>query len=126
MAEIIYRVQDKDGRGPWKPGFSQTWVEVRADHDNLQPWYLQFGRVDRFAIAGMYIGCGCRSTEQLRRWFSQSEFEKLKQHGYRAVKLKVGRILAANDIQCVFERAKPLQKDAEPFELYAHNAGNQR
>lgn len=121
MAETVYRVQDKDGRGPWKPGFSQMWIEERADHDNLPPWFLQFGRVERFAIAGMYVGCGCRTVEQLKRWFLPSEFETLKRHGYRAVKLKVGRILAASDIQCVFECAKPLQKIAEPFELYAHN-----
>lgn len=28
----IYRVQDADGRGPFKPGFSRKWVIDRDDH----------------------------------------------------------------------------------------------
>ena len=35
----VYRVQDADGRGPFKPGFSHQWVEERADHENLLPWF---------------------------------------------------------------------------------------
>jgi len=47
MQELfVYRVQDKEGRGPWRPGFSQIWVETRLDHMFLPPWYVEFGRVD--------------------------------------------------------------------------------
>lgn len=67
----------------------------------------------------MHMGCGCRTLEQLRRWFSPSEYAKLVGYGYRAVKMQAGRILAESEIQCVFERAKPLREDIEPVELYS-------
>lgn len=118
----IYRIQDADGRGPWKPGFSRFWVEDRADHDLLIPWYREFGRVDGNAIVGMAVGCGCRTPEQLRRWFIPTEYSRLVAYGYRAVQMDVGRILAESSIQCVFERAKRLNHDVQEFNLYAVEA----
>ena len=114
----IYRVQDKDGRGPWKPGFSHRWVENRDDHATLLPWYIEFGLVHRKAIVGMAIGSGCLTIEQLRRWFTPSEYATLVGFGYQAVKMEAGRILASSDIQCVFERVKPLREDVESLDLY--------
>ena len=115
----VFRVQDRSGRGPWKPGFSHLWVEDRDDHDRLRPWYEEFGWVQRNAIAGMYVGCGCRHVDQLRRWFTRGEYEKLLAYGYTAVELSVGRILGESDIQVVFERARPLREAARAFNLYA-------
>ena len=116
--EAVYRIQDKDGRGPWKPGFSRRWVEDRPDHDNLPPWYVEFGPVHHRVLYGEEMGSGCKTLEQLRRWFTPSEYKTLKMHGYRAVRLEVGRILAESGIQCVFGRAKPLREDAVEIELY--------
>lgn len=118
----IFRVQDKEGRGPWRPGFSHKWVEDRDDHDNLVPWLHEFGRVDGTAIYGMAIGCGCLTLDQLRRWFTESEYRTLQRYGYHAVKMQVGRVLAASELQCVFERAKPLRCDVERVELYSPNS----
>ncbi len=119
MSEIVYRVQDLDGRGPWKPGFSRRWVEDRPDHDALLPWPLEFGTgiLDRL-LTGEAAGCGCRTLEQLRRWFTASEYKKLLGYGYRAVQMEVGRILAESEIQCLFGRAKPLREDVSSVELY--------
>ena len=114
----IFRVQDKDGRGPWKPGFSQTWVEDRPDHDNLPPWTVEFGRIDRQFIVGPAYGSGCLTLEQLQRWFTESEYKKLLACGYRAVKMEVDRVLAESDIQCVFRRYEPLKNDVTEIDLY--------
>lgn len=114
---IVYRVQDKNGRGPWKPGFSHKWVEVRPDHDNLLPWYVEFGRVDRHAVIGMAIGSACVSLDQLRRWFTPSEYAKLRKLGYEAVQMEAC-VLAKSQVQCFIQRAKPFQKDVEPVNLY--------
>lgn len=120
---VVFRVQDRAGRGPWKPGFSSRWVEDREDHDNLAPWPYELGDAPlRDHISGMAMGCGCLSLEQLRRWFTPSEYRTLQKHGYRAVKMTVGRVLASSEIQCVFERVKPLREDVEPVELYPQNA----
>jgi len=82
---------------------------------------MQFGNVLRRSIVGMSLGCGCRTLEQLRRWFTPTEYATLRRFGYCAVKMEAGRILAESDIQCVFERAKPLREGVEPVELYPPN-----
>ena len=114
---IVFRVQDKDGRGPWKPGFSHKWVEDRKDHDNLVPWYVEFGRVDLQGIAGMTMGSACTSLEQLRRWFFPSEYKKLLSLGYQAVQLEAS-VLAESEVQCFVQRAKPFNIKSYPVALY--------
>lgn len=116
--EFVFRIQDTDGRGPWKPGFSHRWVEDRPDHENLKPWYVEFGRVDRLMIAGEHGGSGCETLKQLGRWFTHDEYRKLKKLGYKAVRLKVHRILAQSKIQLVFTKMEPLNENIETVELY--------
>lgn len=118
VTHTIYRIQDNDGRGPWKPGFSHKWVETRNDHDNLPPWYIEFGPVHLNAISGCAVGTGCMTIDQLRRWFTESEYKTLLSCGYKAVKMTVGRILASSSIQCVFERHIPLDEEFQEFPLY--------
>lgn len=114
----IYRVQDRDGRGPFRPGFSHKWVQDREDHDNLVPWFVQFPNIFSKSILGMHLGCGCKTISQLRRWFAQAEYDKLKLFGYTCVSLEVETILDESDIQCVFQRAKPMSDGATPADLY--------
>lgn len=113
----VYRVQDKDGRGPWKPGFSHRWVEDREDHNNLPPWFVEFGRIDSRGIYGMTMGSACMSAEQLRRWFTASEYATLRKFGYQAVKMDAC-VLAESEVQCFIQRAKPFNEDVEVVELY--------
>lgn len=116
--DVIYRVQDKEGRGPWRPGFSHKWVRPRPDHDNLPPWLFEFGRVDRQLLYGEHAGSGCMTLDQLRRWFTKKEYKTLLKYGYQAVSMEVNRILAQSEIQCVFGRAKPLNEDFTIMRLY--------
>lgn len=116
--DVIYRIQDSDGRGPWKPGFSHRWVEDRPDHDNLPPWIIEFWRIDRKLLVGECAGSGCRTIEQLRRWFSKSEYKTLLSYGYRAVRMEVNRILGESEIQLFFGRATPLNQDVIGIKLY--------
>lgn len=118
MAEVVYRVQDADGRGPFKPGFSKVWVQERKDHENLQPWFVEFGRVDQKVITGETAGSACKTLEQLRRWFTKKEYKQLQKYGYKAVKMEVNRIIAESDIQCFVGRAKPFSESVETVKLY--------
>ncbi len=117
----IYRVQDKDGRGPWKPGFSIKWVEDRTDHDNLKPYITEWPEFNIHAeiMPDEHCGCGCLTLEQLKRWFTETEYNRLRIMGYRAVKLKANRILRSSEKQCVFTRKRALRKGATEISLYA-------
>ena len=118
---IVYRMQDAEGRGPYRPGFSQYWVEDRSDHDNLLTWMQEFAR---YAIPSRgYFGCGCRTLEQLRRWFIESEYETLLRYGFQAVEMDVARVLYESEIQLIFQRARPLRIGVEVLDLYGANVG---
>jgi hypothetical protein len=119
--ETIYRVQDAEGRGPWRPGFSAKWVRYRPDHELLRPWIEQFGKGILPRIASpvpRHFGCGCRTLEQLRRWIAVDEYAILQHYGYQAVLLEVQAILGESDIQVVFERRWPLSVGGEVVDLY--------
>ena len=117
--EKIYRIQDKKGRGPFKPGFSHEWVEWREDHRNLLPFYDDFGYIaEERNHLGKVFGCGCRTKKQLKRWFTESEYKRLLDAGYHAVKMNVDKVIAESDIQLVFARKRKLKYGAKKIKLY--------
>jgi len=116
----VYRIQDDEGRGPWRPGFSVKWVERRPDHDNLKSWMEEFGTeytFTRFA-PDVHIGCACLTVEQLRRWFTASEYITLRGFGYRAVVMLADELLHSSDIQSVIVRSKPFTEGVQVIPLY--------
>lgn len=105
----IYRWQDKEGRGPYRPGLSLYWKE--ADHEQRNPaMHAEFG-VDIYAnlAAGQHYGCGFRSPEQMHRWFTADEQQRMRVLGYEFGSMQVDRIVAESDRQLVFARRRPLR-----------------
>lgn len=118
----VYRIQNAQGRGPFKPGLPNRWVRMRDDLANLHPWPMEFGlRILNFA-GRQPVGCGCQTIAQLQRWFIPREYRKLLRLGYRAVTLDECTIIAASEIQCVFFRSKPLTVGAVALALYTVDA----
>lgn len=114
MSEIIYRIQDKSGRGPYKPGFTHTWADKDRDESTRPPFFHEFGfDVVRKALVGQAIGCGFRSIKQLKAWFSANEMDRLYAVGYVIVKIDADAILGESDKQLVFARNKPLNEGAK-------------
>lgn len=116
IEETIYRIQDDDGRGPWKPGFSGKWTRLEPDM-SLQPWFFTMGPVHQEANIDEVVGCGCLKKSQLKRWISEEEYRKLLKFGYKAVELKA-RVLGEDKNQCVFARERPLNENVTVFDLY--------
>ncbi len=117
----IYRVQDAEGRGPWRPGFSQAWIEERPDAELDKLFAIQ----DEFPNLGSmlrrsdkHVGVGCKSLSQLRMWFTEKEYQNLLALGFECCALEVDRVVAESEIQCVFARSKPLNKNARKVRLY--------
>lgn len=119
---IIYRIQDTDGRGPWKPGFGDKWVINRNDHENLLPIMQEFDlRQLKFYIKmGFHVGCGCPSLSLLKRWIIAEEYVTLKSYGYRAVSLKVDHVIEESKTQLIFARSIPISLGAKEIPLYKH------
>jgi hypothetical protein len=118
---MIYRIQDKDGRGPFKPGFSDRWLcDKRSDDEYraLVPWTEEFDDLKLIHMPGIHYGCGCRSIEQLKRWFKPGEYKTLLGFGYQAVKIGVEAVLAESKIQLIFRRSRPLNENVKEIVLY--------
>ena len=116
---IVYRVEDHDGRGLWKPGFSHQWMDDRPPENPLPPpWFVEFAHVHWSVKPEMFYGCGCRTVDQLRLWFSRRELARLRFLGYGAVKMHVNRVLAESASQCLFERKKPLILGVQAVVIY--------
>jgi hypothetical protein len=115
----IYRMQDRSGRGPWKPGFSKMWVEDRTEEEFAALKAIQ-ELVDYATLSEPkgHRGCGCRTLAQLRRWFTPTEYARLLDWDYTCVQMEVDRVLFSNDVQVLFERRKPLRKDIRVVTLY--------
>lgn len=116
----VYRVQDREGRGPWRPGFSNQWVEDRSEDefDALLPIMFEFPDLQRRLRPGFHVGVGCTSLDKLRRWITASEWSTLRRFGYRCYAIVPDRIVAESETQCVFESAKPLRKIGKRVRLH--------
>lgn len=132
MSEVI-RIQDKYGRGPYKPGFSHKWSEYRCliAEPNKKPFMDEFPEVqgkiqDIFEKNGVSFGCAFRTLKQLDAWFTPAELEKLWQYGYALVTIDVDEILAESDNQLVFWCKRPLKEVAKPFALFNHPKDGER
>jgi len=106
----IFRVQDSEGRGPYRPGFSRFWTD--PDGPVVRPWWDELGiplaEAVRSLPVGMYSGCGFRSLELLNQWFTPIERERLQAHGFVVVRFKPDRIIAQTPTQVVFAQRAPL------------------
>ena len=118
MSETIYRVQDSEGREPWRPGFSKYWIDSDIGcREQLKPWPEEFGfGILRKALIGQSVGCGCRTLECLWKWFTRHEMDRLHTWGYHIVRMDVDRILAESPDQLVFCRNLPLSEQIEVIE----------
>lgn len=109
---IIYRVQDDSGRGPYRPGTSHRWKD--NDHDARNPtFFTEFGiGVVDDRKPGEAMGCAFLSLGQFYTWFSPAERTRLRLIGYRLCRMTADRIVAKSDRQVVFTRMRPLRKGA--------------
>lgn len=107
---LILRVQDRAGRGPYRPGLSRLWV----DHDGPvnPPWWVELGipMADAHSrLIGPYaFGCGFRTINQLQSWFSEAERKRLNRLGFAVAAIKPAKIFFETPTQVVFGTMEPL------------------
>ena len=104
----IYRIQDNEGRGPYKPGLSIRWMDPDSDQSSRPPFYFEFPRMDLSKLVPRRSGCGFRTLDQLLSWFTTREISALEKLGYSIVYMDAEEILAESSRQLVFTRSQPL------------------
>lgn len=109
----IYRVQDAEGRGPFRPGVPRLWIDNSDQQIPPADWITEFGTdFMRSRDPKRWIGCGVRDLTTLNRWFTATEMKRLRELGYTLVAMHADRILAESENQVVFERDLPFTRGA--------------
>ncbi len=114
----VYRVQDGDGRGPYKPGLTKYWADCDALSDHITETIMDLaGGLDKLQAlpAGWHYGCACDSPMALAKWFTPTEAHRLYEMGYTPVSLAADKILFRSDKQMLIACKKPLARIAHPI-----------
>jgi hypothetical protein len=112
---IFYRIQNARGEGPFYPGITRKWIDGSIDRPQApiqEQMKLLRGRKE-----GEFYCYACESVDDLRFWFSEPEYKKLKKLGYFAYKVDA-ELVARLDRQCLIKTEKKLKKVSLPFQLY--------
>lgn len=122
---IAYRVQANDGRGPWRPGWSQFWIDGDAPTDRLVESLLDLLPVDVICAlpATMHYGSACRSLESLMCWFTPIERDRLHRLGFYPVRLNVDAVIVESQWQLVIGRRRPFDDGATRLRWPTRTAG---
>lgn len=115
----IFRYQDDEGRGPFRPGMTDRWLVEHEGKPNglvleLGPSGLRCA-INCFAKKHREIhnlGFGCVSIDGLFKWFTREERETLKMLGYDLVAMQVDGVVAENRDEVLFARRRPLCRRA--------------
>jgi len=108
----IFRVQDKSGRGPFRPGMSKYWADRTGSV--LPPYHHEFGLgiiEELYSIMdkqGGAIGCAVSTLRDICNWFSPREIDRLSKMGFTAVSLEADMIVRESRNQILFWRRMPL------------------
>lgn len=106
MSVRLYRVEDQEGRGPFRPGFSHKWRSP-SGKDFPPPWIeagISLSEFQALFRPGFQGGCACRDMQQLKQWFTFTERQRLKRLGFKIVGFEPDRVLLETPTQVVFER----------------------
>lgn len=112
IPRYVYRVQHAvDGRGPFRPGWTHTWLDAAGDAmRETKPSILDEFGDNLFAGAPrtMSYGTGVARALDLVQWFSPVERERLAAVDYIVVRMNIDIVVASSPNQIVFGRLRPL------------------
>ena len=112
MSNKIYRIQDREGRGPYKPGETELWQDKEGEA--LPPLPIPAILKFRRSIPkDHHMGFGFQSMEQLRNWFSDGEISRLYYRGFQIVSMGATGILMKDGKQVLFHRRFPFNEGCE-------------
>lgn len=87
---MLYRIQDRDGRGPWRPGFSIKWIDPEKDDRLCPPIQVEFpdwqSAIRKASLRGLHhFGCCVEGVRGLHQWFTPAELDRLRGFGFTLV-----------------------------------------
>lgn len=113
----IYRVQCAAGRGPYRPGITEKWADMRYN-GNCPTIFEDFGMdivgcIEAYHRAGYHVGCAFKSPQHCALWFGKRERKKLKKLNYNLVAFYPDAVIKESAQQLFIGRRKPFKDDIE-------------
>lgn len=110
---MMLRIQDAEGRGPWRPGFSQFWIDPDKDDSLCPPMMVEFPNwreaIGLAQAQGLtHFGCCVLGVGGLHRWFTPPEMCRLRQYGYFLVDASMLKPILRGKSQIIGASRKPL------------------
>jgi hypothetical protein len=110
MTGPLWRVQDRDGRGPWRPGFSDVWMtdatptvgRAILQERGIKPI------IARAHKAGLYLGCAFR-PDRRQFWFGDGDLSLLQRLGFRIADVSTCDVLFESEQQALIGCRFPLK-----------------
>jgi hypothetical protein len=114
MPLVVFRVQAADGRGPWRPGWSQVWIDGEAPAGRLTETVMDLMPVHELLRLppSMMYGSACRTLPALLEWFTPRECQRLMRLGFHPVRLNADVVLAESRWQILIGRYRPFHDGA--------------
>lgn len=113
----LYRVQCSEGRGPFRPGITDQWLDDSRTFWPMPhiayPGVLEI--IDTAHAKRLHMGTGCRALDQIRLWFNADEQRKLRGLGYEMVAIEADEVLWENEEQVLFACKRPLRECLLPM-----------
>jgi hypothetical protein len=109
----VYRIQDREGRGPWRPGFSRRWIEASSERPLPPALMDEFPGLHAAFLPPYHYGCAVLSLNQLVcDWLLPIELDRLLRMGFAIVEIDDAEIIAESPNQVVVKRLKPFKEGA--------------
>ena len=124
VSGVLIRVQDRFGRGPYRPGLTARWSD--DDGPIAFPWWTELG-LD-FAEANSCIsdeyhnGCGFRTRDQFEAWFTDREMRALERLGFVLAAVTADVVHFETPTQVVFGSIRPLAQPLRTCRLTSRAA----
>ena len=107
VADMLVRIQDCEGRGPWRPGLSAMWDSGKAQ---LMPAITEeVPNLKMLMKPGFHYGCAVR-VGKVGLWFSEDDLTNLLELGFHFVNATPCAIVIETEYQAVIASIKPLRK----------------
>lgn len=114
----VFRIQDANGRGPFRPGLTTVWLD--PDRTFFPPAIMDEFNV-RKALkkkGNFHIATATATQTILRKWFSRTEYDRLRALGYKAYEVPGCGILDRSKIQMLVCREFPFWHNVREIQLY--------
>lgn len=110
-ATMFLRYQDKDGRGPFRPGIPALWADTSGSSPPtvFQRFPTLAGVLPILHDKGLVVGCGCIGWDGLDRYFTSKEQERLHDLGYRVHRIPRNSVFLWDDDEVVFSLNRPIK-----------------